>query len=313
MCMKNKKAIIIVAIVLFLLISGFVGYKALKFVMEKYHYLRDKISEIDDVVTKNISHYDFDYSWVNDYEYVAHAFGGKGSKTYTNSLEAFEYNYDLGHRVFEVDFDLSTDGVTICSHDEDYWRYITGNENSDVEYSYANFKNTPLFNDYTPLDYKGVIDLLIKYPDIYIVTDTKYDDELSVYKQLGQLCAYGESKDASVLDRIVPQIYNKDMLDYVMNVHDFRSVIFTLYNIVWDKDDIAKYCMRSGVKFITVSEGVIDSDIIAMWKAMGIRVAVHTVNEADEADDFFNKGVDLIYTDFLQPEAKEDIIEVENE
>ena len=225
--MKNKKTIIIAIIVLFLLISGFACYKALKFVMDKYHYLRDKVTEIDNVVTKNIRHYDFDNDWVYDYDYVAHAFGGKGTKTYTNSLEAFKYNYELGHRVFEVDFDLTTDGVTVCSHDEDYWRYITGNENNDVEYSHENFKNTPLFTDYTPLDYKDVIDLMTEYPDIYIITDTKYADELSVYKQFGQLCEYAKTVDENVLDRLVPQIYKEDMLDYVMNVHDFKSLIFT--------------------------------------------------------------------------------------
>ncbi len=311
--MKNKKTIIISILVLFLFISGFAGYKALKFVMDKYHYLRDKVTEIDNVVTKNIRHYDFDNDWVDDYQYAAHAFGGKGTKTYTNALEAFNYNYELGHRVFEVDFDLTIDGVTVCSHDEDYWRYITGNENNDVEYSYENFKNTPLFTDYTPLDYKDVIDLMVEYPDIYIITDTKYADELSVYKQFGQLCEYARAVDESVLDRLVPQIYNEEMLDYVMNVHEFKSVIFTLYQIIWDKDDIAKFCMRSGVKFITVSADIENDEIIKTWKRMGIRVAVHTVNENDEAHDFFNKGVDLVYTDFLLPENNSVIEEVVNE
>lgn len=311
--MKNKKTIIIVILVLFLFISGFAGYKALKFVMDKYHYLRDKVTEIDNVVTKNIRHYDFDNDWVDGYQYVAHAFGGKGTKTYTNALEAFNYNYELGHRVFEVDFDLTTDGVTVCSHDEDYWRYITGNENNDVEYSYENFKNTPLFTDYTPLDYKDVIDLMVEYPDIYIITDTKYADELSVYKQFGQLCEYARAVDESVLDRLVPQIYNEEMLDYVMNVHDFKSLIFTLYNVAWDKDEIVKYCMRSGVGFITVSAEIIDRDVIDMWKRIGFKVAVHTVNENDEAQDFFDKGIDLVYTDFLLPENNNVIEEVVNE
>ena len=311
--MKNKKTIIIVILVLFLFISGFAGYKALKFVMDKYHYLRDKVTEINNVVTKNIRHYDFDNDWVDDYQYVAHAFGGKGTKTYTNALEAFNYNYELGHRVFEVDFDLTTDGVTVCGHDEDYWRYITGNENNDVEYSYENFKNTPLFTDYTPLDYKDVIDLMVEYPDIYIITDTKYADELSVYKQFGQLCEYARTVDESVLDRLVPQIYNEEMLDYVMNVHDFKSVIFTLYQVIWDKDDIAKFCMRSGAKFITVSADIINDETIEMWKRMGMRVAVHTVNDNDEAQDFINKGVDLIYTDFLLPDNNNVTEEVVNE
>jgi hypothetical protein len=41
-----------------------------------------------------------------------HTFGGKGSKTYANALEAFVHNYDLGHRDLEVDFDLTVDNAT---------------------------------------------------------------------------------------------------------------------------------------------------------------------------------------------------------
>ena len=183
----NKKLIISIIVIALLTICGIGAYKAVSFAMDKYHFLRDEIVEINKNTKDNISQYEFDYSWMEGNTYVAHAFGGKGSKTYTNALEAFEYNYDLGHRVFEVDFDLTTDNKTICSHDEDYWRYITGNEDNDVEYSYDNFMNTPLFTDYTPMDYKAVVNLLHDYPDIYIITDTKYADELSVYKQYSQI------------------------------------------------------------------------------------------------------------------------------
>ena len=298
--MKNKKTVHgLLTIVIFALLA-FVSYKGLTFVMDKYHYLRDTITEINNNTKDNVKKYDLDYSWMDTL--VAHAFGGKGSKTYTNALEAFEYNYALGHRVFEVDFDLTTDNKTICSHDEDYWRYITGNEESGIEYSYENFKTTPLFTDYTPMDYMDIVDLLHNYPDIYIITDTKYADELSVYKQFSQIVDYAKKTDPEVLDRIIPQFYTKEMLDYVMNVYSFKSMIFTLYQIEWDEEDIAKFCIKSGVKYITVSSSVIDSEVIDLWRSMGIHVAVHTINEKDEADSFLNKGIEMIYTDFLEPD-----------
>ena len=90
-----------------------------------------------------------------------------------------------------------------------------------------------------------------------------------------------------------------------MNVHHFRSVIFTLYQIVWEPEDIAKYCIKSGVKYITVSSSIIESEVIDLWRSMGIHVAVHTVNEEEEAKSFLNKGVEMIYTDFLVPEETE--------
>lgn len=299
--MKNKK-ILIGSIVLLLIIGlAFVGYKGLTFVMDKYHYIRNTIDRIEDYEIRNSKTYDFNYDWINDNVLVAHAFGGKGTKTYTNSLQAFEYNYELGHRIFEVDFDLTTDNKTICSHDEEFWRYITNNEDNDSKYDYETFKSTPLFTDYTPLDYMDIINLLNEYPDIIIITDTKYSDETSVYKQFSQLVDYAKDVNPEVLDRLVPQIYTKEMLDYVMNVHEFKSIIFTLYQTAWEADDIARFCIRNGIKYMTVSTDQIDDETIDLWNSMNINIAVHTVNEYDEASDLLARGVRMIYTDFLEP------------
>ena len=299
--MKNRKAFYAILIFAVMMILGLVSYKGLRFVMDKYHYLRDTVSRIDEKTGEKTIQYDLDNSWMDGSVLVAHAFGGKGSKVYTNALEAFLYNYDLGHRVFEVDFDLSDDDRAICSHDEEYWRYMTGKEDPDFEYSYENFMNTPLFSDYTPLDCRDVVDLLAEYPDIYIITDTKYSDELSVYKQFSQIVDYAKKKDPAVLKRIIPQIYTEQMLDYVMNVHRFDSVIFTLYQISWDSEEIAKYCIRSGVRSITVAADLLDQETIDIWKSVGIRIAAHTVNEPEEAADLLDMGVDMLYTDFLSP------------
>ena len=302
--MKNKKIFIVIVALIVLM---FASYKAFSFMKDKYHFLRDNIEKIEEYTKNNIRHYDFDYSWADSNRLVAHAFGGKGTKTYTNSKEAFEYNYDLGHRVFEVDFDLTNDGKTICSHDEDYWRYITGNENNDIEYSYDNFINTPLFNDYTPLDGEDIIDLLKQYQDIYIITDTKYYDELSIYKQFSQFVDYAKKNDPETLDRLIPQIYNKEMLDYVMNVYPFKSVIFTLYQTDWQSEDLASYCYRSGIRFITISEDIAQEEDLSFWDSLNIKVAVHTINDQKTMDDFIQRGADVIYTDFLVPERNEEM------
>jgi len=51
---------------------------------------------------------EYDYSWVSGAcPYIAHACGGIDGATYTNSREAFIHNYELGHRIFEIDFNLS--------------------------------------------------------------------------------------------------------------------------------------------------------------------------------------------------------------
>ena len=213
LCMKSKN-LLILSTILLLLCGALVGYKTLCFATDKYHYLRNMLDVINNN-TNNITKHEFDYSWMNGNVLVAHAFGAKGLKTYTNALEAFEYNYALGHRIFEVDFDLTLDKKTICSRDEEYWRYIINNEQTDVGYTYDNFKKTPLFTDYTPLDFMDIVNLLKKYQDIYIITDTKYSDEMSVYQQFTQLVDYAKEVNPLLLDRLILQIYIKEMLNYV--------------------------------------------------------------------------------------------------
>ncbi len=48
---------------------------------------------------------------------VAHAGGGIDGQTYTNSLEAMDLSYSLGHRVIEVDFCWSSDGRLVLMHE----------------------------------------------------------------------------------------------------------------------------------------------------------------------------------------------------
>lgn len=127
----------------------------------------------------------FDYSWAENNPYIAHAFGGILGDTYTNSYEAFLLNYQLGHRVFEVDFYITDDGKTVAAHDNDYWSknatlpanlHTSGIDDATKEFTYDNFMSSLWYDKYHPIDLDTLIQILKEYPDVYIVTDTKYSD-----------------------------------------------------------------------------------------------------------------------------------------
>ena len=300
----NKKTKIIIAVVgMLVVVFGFVAYKGFNFIQDKYQFLRDTITAINEKVSViETKKYDLDYSWMNNNVTVAHAMGAVGGsdKSYTNSLEAFNKNYEAGQRIFEVDFDVTNDLKTVCSHDEDFWRY-SAEIDEDTDFTYDNFMNSKIYKKYTPLDYRNVVDLLNEHKDMYIITDSKYYDKEHVYLQFSQIVNYAKEIDETILDRIIPQIYNKDMLYMVMNVYPFKSINFTLYQTEWGKEDLANFCVESGVKLITISKDVIDDEVLEYLKAYGINVAIHTTDDLDEAKDFLNKGVSLIYTDELLP------------
>lgn len=247
-------------------------------------------------------HYDFDYGWVTQTPpLIAHALGGIDGNTYTNSLEAFEANYALGQRVFEVDLTFPDVGYTlVATHDGEHWRSITDTA-PDVAFSYESFMDSTLCGRYTPLDYRGIIDLMAAYPDIYVVTDTKETDKLSVTLQFAQLVKYAQEWDTGVLDRLIPQIYHEEMLDWVMAVHPFRSVIYTLYQVNSTDQEVLDFCWCSGIRFITAPIFRMQPDTLSVWKNMDIIVATHTVNAPETAQAFLDQGVDVLYTDFLLP------------
>lgn len=241
----------------------------------------------------------YDYSWMNDVPpYIAHACGGIDGKTYTNSREAFLLNYELGHRVFEIDFNLSEDGVLIAAHDKEHWKEIT---KTDLPYTSENFNRLLIYDQYESLNWSEIIDLMAEYPDVYLVTDTKSQAKRSVMLAFSQLVSCAEQTHPEVLERIIPQIYNEDMLSWISRFYSFKSVIFTLYATEWSPQSVLDFCKNSGVRFITMPVKSVSEDIIRLWDTMDIQVAVHTVNNEQQIDELLRMGVDMIYTDFVVP------------
>lgn len=249
-------------------------------------------------------HYDFDYSWVEEASsapLIAHAFGDVDENTYTNSLEAFEANYAQGHRIFEVDFELTDDTyLMVAAHDKGTW-YKQNDVSEDLPFTEALFKTVNAAG-YTPLDCRDVIDLMAQYPDIYIVTDTKYQHQPEVALEFSQLVRYAQQTAPETLERIIPQIYNMEMLDSIMDIYAFRSVIFTLYAINWYPQSISQFCQTSGVGFVTVSDERYDEELAGLLAAQGAYLAVHTINDVQQAQAYLDSGVALLYTDFLDPQ-----------
>lgn len=216
--------------------------------------------------------YTFDYSWADDHLYIAHAFGGILGTSYTNSYEAFLLNYELGHRVFEVDFSITEDGKTVAAHDPEHWRKsshvysdITQPNLDATTFTYNNFMSSLWYDKYHPIDLTKLFQIMQEYPDIYIVTDSKYFDKERVNRQFTAFRTAAEAVDPTLLDRFIIQIYNPEMLDYIMEVYPWKSVIYTLYaNPDWTAENVLEFANQSGVNFITAHHTWISENIIKL-------------------------------------------------
>lgn len=250
--------------------------------------------------------YNFDYSWTK-HPYIAHALGGIMGDVYTNSYEAFLLNYQLGQRVFEVDFLMTDDGETVALHDAEQW-HNSIQQNPDDALTSGNFLSALFNQKYHTIDYRTVVDLMITHPDIYLVTDSKYTDKSHVTAEFTQIIDYAKSKDVSVLDRFVVQIYHPEMLEWVMELYPWKSVIYTLYQDPnWTPENVVQFAEQSGIKVITISGyELLDQPATAkLWNEANLIIAAFTMNNLNQVRTLWQDyGVQIIYTDFLLPDTK---------
>ncbi|MBQ9142103.1 MAG: hypothetical protein IJX63_09980 [Lachnospiraceae bacterium] len=258
-----------------------------------------------------------DYSWVEDCRAIAHAFGGIEEYTYTNSLEAFLHNYEVGHRFFEVDFMLTTDNVVVAAHDWDTFYQFTGRSLNEGEVAQPltleQFQESKVFEKFTPLTWKEIATLMQEYPDIYIVTDTKYTTDPMITTTFTQFVKEAQELDGSILERIIPQIYNNEMYDIIYDIYPWKSVIYTLYNQTHEEfsyDNVYKFIKKHDIKVVTTFPGRADMDFVNKIHDMGGSLYLHTFNDAEAVESLIEQfGIQGVYTDFLTPEGLEELFE----
>lgn len=250
----------------------------------------------------------FDYSWT-EHEYVAHAFGEIDGYTYTNSLEAFQLNYERGHRVFEVDFSLTADDNLVAVHDwsDNTIKNACGitlpEDKTDQPLTTEEFLSYQIHGKYTPLTFQDIILLMEEYPDIYIVTDTKETQEPYITEQFQLMKEIGEANYAEALDRIIPQIYNEPMLTSIMDIYPWKSVIYTLYGQGdnFSEKSTIDFAYQNGIKVIATYISRAQELFFDELLQRGGIIYMYTYNTAEEFDALKSRGVTGVYTDVLTP------------
>lgn len=231
--------------------------------------------------------------------------GGIHNYTYTNTLDAFIANYEQGTRVFEADLLLTSDDKLVARHE---WtanmskllgqQAVLPAAKQGIVLNYEDVMNSPVLEIYSPLDIEKIMNLMVIYPDAYIVTDTKELEPERVTKQFQLIVEAAEKRDPALLKRIVPQIYSRDMLDVVNRVYAFPEVIFTLYQTQDSDEVVIEFAKQAGVD-ITMPTVRATKSFVRNLKKVGARVYVHTVNDEKEISELSRMGVDGFYTDFV--------------
>ncbi|WP_342547696.1 phosphatidylinositol-specific phospholipase C/glycerophosphodiester phosphodiesterase family protein [Paenibacillus sp. FSL P2-0089] len=236
---------------------------------------------------------------------IAHAMGGINDKAYTNTKDAFIANYEQGTRIFEADLLLTSDEQLVARHE---WttgmskklgqQEVLPPDKQGEVLTHDEVMNSPVLELYSPLDIEKIVNLMENYPDTYIVTDTKELEPEQVTKQFQLIVEAARKKDPALLERIVPQIYSREMLEVVKQVYAFPEIIYTLYQTEDSDEVVIEFVKQTGVD-ITMPTTRATKSFVRNLKKAGARVYVHTVNDEQEIVKLSRLGVYGFYTDFV--------------
>ncbi len=242
--------------------------------------------------------------WHLENPVVAHALGQIEGRYETNSREAFLHSYDQGIRVFEADFQLTSDGILVVRHDFEQISYYNLEQvvyNKDTSMTYDRYINEKINFKYTPLTGESLLQLLVEHPDAYLITDTKHTDSPTLTSQFTQLVQIAQKLgEPQVLDRIVVQIYNPEMYHQVGEIYPFDQWIYTLYQQENpDYHQVGQFCRENAIDVVTLSEERVSQERMDILDRYGLKVYAHTVNRLQKSNSLLEMGVDGVYSDVL--------------
>lgn len=236
---------------------------------------------------------------------ISHGMGMIDGVTTLNCLESFRLQYEAGIRVFEVDLRMTRDMEVVLRHD---WR---AGWQSDVSETYIptldEFRAKPLLGKYTPLTFRDLLLLMEEYPDICVITDSKFTDAEMVTVQFEAMLEDARELGLSYLfDRMVIQVYSRLMFKVVDSIGDFPYYVYTLYTEGFGRTEeafaeIAAFCRESSIMGVTMWDYWWSAEYAPIAREYDITAYVHTVNDAQWACSLLQSGVDGVYTDSITP------------
>ncbi|NQJ67751.1 glycerophosphodiester phosphodiesterase [Streptococcus suis] len=279
----------------------------------------DKLEEIFNVqVSSNgifVDVKDIEFSqhqWTEEFpNLIAHAGGTYREKAYntfyTNSLEALQQNYTLGHRVFEIDFYLTSDGKMAAVHDWDQFGNMDGVAMSSQEWkAFQTFGSPVTDSRFTTMLIGDVLDQMLINKDMFLVTDTKILDASDEMKlQFTEIVNEAMKRDPELLNRIIPQIYNEEMYALIREIYDFPEVIYTLYASQDSADNVLDFVKNNpAISVVTTPIGhanFFTAEFINSLHAANKKIYTHTIHTYDDLTKYAALGIDGFYTGLLLP------------
>lgn len=236
------------------------------------------------------------------YRGVAHALGGVDGKDYLNSIDGFYQAYSKGYRIFEMDLLLTTDQVAIGKHKWG-WNLADPTSKKGNAVSYQTFKSTKIYGKYTPTSLLDMFQVMDKYPDFYLMTDSKGDEIADVRSDFNVIVETARKANKEyLLDRLIVQVYNQQMFQTIKEIYPFKHFVYTTYK---QPDaafyEMVRFCLANHIEGVTSPQNDINDYRMDILKEKGLYSFTHSINSSYHTKEFMKLGVYGVYSDFLTP------------
>jgi glycerophosphoryl diester phosphodiesterase len=222
-----------------------------------------------------------------DLELISHAGAGTAHGPYANSLESLERGYSDGHRIFEVDVHLTTDGYPVLMHDWNTgfaWWFTRDGDTVDVP-TKSEFDALVMNHGHTQMDLDDLASWMVGKPDVIV--------ELNIKAEVPRILTEFADRYPLLLNRIIAEVY--DPSKYA----DVRALGYD--NILWVADDFTHdqiLEIEASHDFYAIALRY-DSERIEIAQSIQTPVWAYTLNTDRLAIPLSDMGVDGIYTDYL--------------
>lgn len=210
--------------------------------------------------------------------------------------------------MFEFDFFLTSDHQLAVVHDWDQFGHLNGQALSSEEWkSFQTFGSPMTEGRFTTMLIGDLLDQMMINKDLFIVTDTKtvaVSEEMAL--QFQAIVQAAQERDPALLNRIIPQIYNEEMYDYIQSFYNFPSIVYTLYAAPTTPEEVLKFVAeRPNIQVVTAPVSFSHytaPEFIEALHSLNRKLYVHTIHTYDELTKYASVGIDGFYTGLLLPE-----------
>ena len=234
---------------------------------------------------------------------IAHAGGAIDGNAYTNSQEAVLRNYAYGTRLFELDFDITSDGHWVAAHDWPNWKAQTGFAGpippalNDYKATLRTYKKVSwsIEGEYSPIDMAWLEAFLKDHPDAFIVTDMK---ELEKFPDFVNTILKSPNSAQFIF-----QAYSIEDIELIKSLSPEAKIILTMYRIGYPASLFTELkAKKDDLMAVTVpmSWAHIESVTTRLLET-GIPIYLHgapaNINSRGLQADFAAKGISGFYLD----------------